>query len=442
VRKKTLTYYFFTYLGVAVFLFSIYFVQKEQIVEIYTSNPPYILIPPYKPIKEQSINSVITQAKNLENKKTYINFPHKSILVTYKDLGVSINVNAIKNYYKECSTKKVNCTTDINKLIYMPDTNIIQIDQNMLNKYIDMLNTESKTLLEYPKISFDTLSFSAYDKSAKIGINKVKLISQLNAVNIVNSDYIKIETEITSKNSENEIQETKQLMLKATKNALLIKYGRMPIYISPNDLENFIAIDTNSEAKIQKHKIQKYLETLKNKYKLDIQLEDKEAILSIAHALLFRVNDESPNTAVILPIKGVSKTNGEYTNNKYLEVNKTQQRMYAFKNGKLVNTYIIGTGLTWETPAGNFKVLKKSGTAISYTGNWFMPYYMPIGTVNGLFFGFHEIPYQINAQGNITSRNPNTMGSPATGGCIQLYNKDAIKLYKWAEVGTPVIILE
>jgi len=79
---------------------------------------------------------------------------------------------------------------------------------------------------------------------------------------------------------------------------------------------------------------------------------------------------------------------------------------------------------------------------ISYFGNWYMPYYLPVGTVNGYRFGFHEIPYHMDGAGNIYSRDPNTMGSPATGGCIQLTNIDAMELFAWAEVGTPVYIYE
>ena len=34
------------------------------------------------------------------------------------------------------------------------------------------------------------------------------------------------------------------------------------------------------------------------------------------------------------------------------------------------------------------------------------------------------------------------MGSPATGGCIQLTYDDSLELFEWAQVGTPVYIYE
>lgn len=121
---------------------------------------------------------------------------------------------------------------------------------------------------------------------------------------------------------------------------------------------------------------------------------------------------------------------------------KSQQRLYRFEDGELVKTYVVSTGLTWETPTGEFEVLGKQKMTISYYDNWYMPNYLPIGDINGYRFGFHEIPYHMDGAGNIYSRDPNTMGSPATGGCIQLGRDDSLELFEWADVGTPVYIYE
>ncbi len=72
-----------------------------------------------------------------------------------------------------------------------------------------------------------------------------------------------------------------------------------------------------------------------------------------------------------------------------------------------------------------------------------MPWYLPIGTINGpYYFGFHEVPYHMDYQGMIYSRDPETIGSPATGGCIQVLKGQAKEIFDWAEVGTPVYITE
>jgi lipoprotein-anchoring transpeptidase ErfK/SrfK len=80
---------------------------------------------------------------------------------------------------------------------------------------------------------------------------------------------------------------------------------------------------------------------------------------------------------------------------------------------------------------------------MSYFGNWYMPNYLPIGYINGQYrFGFHSIPYHMDGAGNIYSRDSNTMGSPATGGCIQLSSEDSLELFNWAWVGMPVYVYE
>ncbi|EKD99899.1 MAG: hypothetical protein ACD_22C00139G0001 [uncultured bacterium] len=72
-----------------------------------------------------------------------------------------------------------------------------------------------------------------------------------------------------------------------------------------------------------------------------------------------------------------------------------------------------------------------------------MPNYLPIGYIQGKYrFGFHAIPYHMDGNGNIYSRDPNTMGSPATGGCIQLSPKDAEELFNWARVDMPVYVYD
>ena len=393
---------------------------------------------------ERDLKELKSLVSEYENKKTYVNFPHKSIEINYKDLGITFNQAFLEGYFQKCRSKEIKCDKDKNSFLRSMDPKIIQLNQEKLDNFIENLNQEIGILLQTPDISFDNLSFKAYDSTARISVNKPDLVSQLNPNQIFSQNEIRITTSVDMNNTENQKLETENLVKKATATSLLIKYGRQPVYINSAKLNEFIELESNNDTtigQIKQAKIKEYIDHLKQTYSLVIPIEEQKSIFSIAHGILFRIGDEDPKTAIILPIKGAPKTDGTYAK-KYLELIKSQQRMYAFENGSLVDTYIVGTGLTWETPSGEFKILRKEGSTISYTGGWYMNYYMPIGTVYGLFFGFHEIPYRKNAQGQITSRDVNTMGSPATGGCIQLYREDAQNLYQWADIGTNVIIYD
>jgi lipoprotein-anchoring transpeptidase ErfK/SrfK len=157
---------------------------------------------------------------------------------------------------------------------------------------------------------------------------------------------------------------------------------------------------------------------------------------------MFRLIEDVHTKTLVLPITSSHKLEADL-HPKFIEVNKSNQRAYFFENGKLVKELVISTGVTWETPTGSFKVLNKVPMTISYSRIWYMPWYLPIGTINGpYYFGFHEIPYQVSYNGMIYSRDPETIGSPATGGCIQILKGQAKEVYDWAEVGTPVYITE
>lgn len=374
-------------------------------------------------------------------KQAFVNFPHRRFVISYEDIGVKFNTGVLKDYVDNCLPKFSGCSQEEPKQ-RLGDA-LVSLDQTKFNEFVNSLNESVKSLLLSPDLSFDEGNFKAHNPKAEIRIDSDALYSQLTPEKIFSEQEISISTVISNPDPERQKQLTKELVDKSTSYPLLIKYGRQPVDIKSAELAGFIRIkenDAESVAVIQKDSIGGYLNSLKEKYPtISVELEPEAAILAIEYALLFRVGGEDPKTAVILPLQGGPSTDGTLAN-KYLELNKTQQRLHAFENGELKKTYIVGTGLTWETPSGDFKILRKTPMTISYTGGWYMPYYMPIGTVYGYFFGFHEIPYRKNAQGQITSRDVNTMGSPATGGCIQLYRKDAIELFEWADIGMPVLI--
>jgi len=127
-----------------------------------------------------------------------------------------------------------------------------------------------------------------------------------------------------------------------------------------------------------------------------------------------------------LPIGQIPPGVGE--NERWIEVDLSQQRTYAFEGSQLVNTFVVSTG-TWRTPTvtGNFRVYVKYRSA-SMSGPG---YYLP---------GVPFIMYFYKGYGLHGTYWHNNFGTPMSHGCINLRTEEAGWLFNWAKVGTVVSI--
>lgn len=379
------------------------------------------------------------------NNPIYLHLSDKSRGVTLKEIGIDIDRDKLEKLAQNCRPRdwRLFCQNTSNEVT---DPNLaVSVNKWVLGQFLGGIENDIQYLAKNTVVSFEDYTFRAVTPGARIEIDKDMFLDKSRIVDWLTSNENQIKLRIISnETNEQEKKATEQVISKIAF-PMLIKYGRNPIYIPTERIKTFITVvekDGLTYGKLNDYEINRYLDELDQKYKKeDVLVIRTAAVDSIKRALLFRATNYEINTAVILPLEGKPKTNGEMAD-VYLEVIKSQQRLYRFEKGKLVKTYIVSTGLTWETPPGEYKVLGKEKMAISYHDDWYMPNYLPIGTVYGYKFGFHSIPYHLDAAGNIYSRDSNTMGSPATGGCIQLTQEESLELFDWASVGTPVYIYE
>jgi lipoprotein-anchoring transpeptidase ErfK/SrfK len=110
----------------------------------------------------------------------------------------------------------------------------------------------------------------------------------------------------------------------------------------------------------------------------------------------------------------------------WIEVNLTEQRVYAWEGDVLSNSFIVSTG-TWATPTvtGTFHIWNKtriqtmSGPGYSLPNvPWVMYFYED--------YGFHGTYWH------------NNFGTPMSHGCVNLTIPDSEWLYNWASYGTTV----
>jgi len=111
---------------------------------------------------------------------------------------------------------------------------------------------------------------------------------------------------------------------------------------------------------------------------------------------------------------------------KRIVVDISQQKVYAY----------YGTQLVWSTWAnisgirrGTFRIQDKIPIARSFALGWRLPNWMGIYYAGGLENGFHGPAYTARGKRNMTSL-----------GCVVMPENAAATLYRWASLGTRVVV--
>jgi lipoprotein-anchoring transpeptidase ErfK/SrfK len=126
-----------------------------------------------------------------------------------------------------------------------------------------------------------------------------------------------------------------------------------------------------------------------------------------------------------------------------LEIQLSRRRVFLYRGDKAIKSYPIAIGRPgWETPKGTYKVRQKIKDPI-----WIHPlkkgvvipggdpenplgrYWIGFWTDGKNWIGFHGTP------------NPKSVGSPASHGCVRMYNKDVEELFKQVNLGTVVKVV-
>lgn len=136
-----------------------------------------------------------------------------------------------------------------------------------------------------------------------------------------------------------------------------------------------------------------------------------------------RVRGTAPNgqvlTSNVLPVHSVPKD--------AIVVSKTNQRLWAFKDGRLQRRYLVSTGqMDYDTRAGWFSVYSRQEKHHSSLYDVDMPY--------ALFFSGGQAIHSSSALRHL--------GSPASHGCVRLPRRHARTLFDDSEMGRPVIITD
>jgi lipoprotein-anchoring transpeptidase ErfK/SrfK len=118
----------------------------------------------------------------------------------------------------------------------------------------------------------------------------------------------------------------------------------------------------------------------------------------------------------------------DYNDERWIDVNLSQQMVYAYEGDTIVASFLVSTGVpAFPTVTGQFHIyIKLVSTLMAGDG-----YYLP------------DVPYTMyfyKSYGLHGTYWHNNFGHPMSHGCINMYTPDAEWLFYWASVGTLVNI--
>lgn len=120
---------------------------------------------------------------------------------------------------------------------------------------------------------------------------------------------------------------------------------------------------------------------------------------------------------------------------KFIRISLNEQRLRAYENGKLVNTFLISSGRgKFSTPKGEFSVTAKLPW-VRYAWVYYKnsPDNYDLGSVP---FNLRIMPHKYIHY----AYWHNNFGRPMSHGCVNVNLKNIKWIYRWADEGAPVLI--
>lgn len=118
---------------------------------------------------------------------------------------------------------------------------------------------------------------------------------------------------------------------------------------------------------------------------------------------------------------------------KHIEVDLTNQRVYAFEGTKKIMDFLVSTGKWGRTPTGTFAIWTKVRSQLMSGGrkDWGTYYYLP-NVPFVMFFANADVPKASGYSFHGTYWHSN-FGHTMSHGCINMRIEDAEVLYNWAD---------
>jgi lipoprotein-anchoring transpeptidase ErfK/SrfK len=141
-------------------------------------------------------------------------------------------------------------------------------------------------------------------------------------------------------------------------------------------------------------------------------------------------------TTVLVEVAPVPVRSG--TGRRIVYANRQQRVWVINEQNEVIRTFLV-SGMLGQPGKGTFRVFSKSPTSYSpeFAGVTFrFMTRFAIGR-NGGNIGFHEIP----VRNNKPMQTVEELGAFKGSGCLRSSTQDAIFIYRWAKIGTKVVVV-
>lgn len=156
------------------------------------------------------------------------------------------------------------------------------------------------------------------------------------------------------------------------------------------------------------------------------------------NATVARFNNKAipvPDGAVHMARKeGISEVLGDSTSSKRIEIDLTNQRLYAIENGNRVYDFPVSTGKPWwATPTGTFRIWVKLRYTRMKGGSKALGTYYDLPNVPYTMFFYNDQVPKWKGYGIHGAYWHNNFGHPMSHGCVNMREEDIAQLYYWAQ---------
>lgn len=157
--------------------------------------------------------------------------------------------------------------------------------------------------------------------------------------------------------------------------------------------------------------------------KADYSFKEKLAVFEGRQMALSRFDLRQKPVAVL----------GDSTEEKRIEVDLTNQRLYAFEGERKVFDFLISSGKWGRTPTGEFRIwIKLRYTKMEGGSKALRTYYYLPNVPYTMYFYNDKVP-QARGYGIHGAYWHNNFGHPMSHGCINMKIEEAGQLYYWAQ---------
>ena len=135
---------------------------------------------------------------------------------------------------------------------------------------------------------------------------------------------------------------------------------------------------------------------------------------------------DTPSSQYVAPVEAQAQYPAEGNGERLIDVDLSQQRIYAYEGDTVVNSFLVSTGVS-QTP--------------TVTGTYRIWIKVRVQDMSGPGYYLRDVPYVMffyKDYGLHGTYWHNNFGTPMSRGCVNLTVGDAGWLYNWASVGTVV----